>query len=114
MNACKKGKAGERELAHFLIDHGIAAKRGQQHAGGVDSPDVKTELDDDWHFECKRVQSLNVHEAFKQADRDRDKGKRPIVAFRRNHGEWMACIRLTDFLAMVRTEEQKALAALYE
>ena len=113
INACKKGKAGERELAHFLREHGIEAKRGQQHAGGADSPDVRADLPG-WHIECKRVENLNVHNAFAQADRDRDADKLPLVAHRRNRGEWMATIRLSDLLKLLRTEQQEACAGMFD
>ena len=38
-----KGKVGEREFAELLRAHGFDARRGQQFAGGADSPDVVSE-----------------------------------------------------------------------
>jgi len=40
INSCRKGKDGEREVVKILRSYGIEAKRGQQHKGGPDSPDV--------------------------------------------------------------------------
>ena len=40
MNSRQKGKVGEREFAALLRVHGFDARRGQQFAGGGDSPDV--------------------------------------------------------------------------
>ena len=40
INANRKGKAFERQVAHILSDNGFPARRGQQFAGSPDSPDV--------------------------------------------------------------------------
>lgn len=47
-----KGARGEREFRDLLREHGFEARRGQQFAGGNDSPDVVTDLP--CHVEVKR------------------------------------------------------------
>lgn len=97
INSNQKGKAGEREFAKWLRENvGCDARRGQQYSGGSDSPDVVTDLP--FHFEVKRVERLNVHDALAQAIADSE-GKTPIVAHRRNRGEWLITLRASDFFA---------------
>ena len=87
MNSRNKGKVGEREFAELLRAHGFDARRGQQFAGGTDSPDVVSDALDWLHIEVKRVQQLNLAEACAQAKRDAG-GKPWIVAHRKNRGPW--------------------------
>jgi Holliday junction resolvase len=101
INSIEKGKAGERELSHFLHEHGFPARRGQQHSGGADSPDVICEGLDDIHFECKRVERGALEAWMAQAKRDC--GTRiPVVAHRRNRGQWVASLPLEDFLKLLK------------
>jgi hypothetical protein len=103
MNARKKGSAGEREFRDQLRAAGwMSARRGQQFAGGADSPDVICEELGGIHWEIKRVESLNIHAAIAQAIRDAGASKTPVVAHRRNRGEWMATLKLDDLLALLR------------
>ena len=60
-----KGKRGEREVAEFLRDHGIPARRGVQYAGGADSPDVIGF--EGVHIEVKRTEALRLYPALEQA-----------------------------------------------
>lgn len=94
-----KGKVGELELAHFLEEHGFPAARGQQFKGGPGSPDVVCEALGDFHIECKRVERADVEAWMAQACGDAGT-KTPVVMHRKNKGEWMATVRLEDFLAM--------------
>lgn len=94
-----KGKVGEREFAQLLRDHGIAARRGVQYAGGPDSPDIVADLP--FHFEVKRVEALNIHKAYAQACADAAPGRTPVVAFRRNHGPWLITLQAGEFLHLL-------------
>jgi len=87
MNSRQKGKVGEREFAALLRVHGFDARRGQQFAGGGDSPDIVSDSLRWLHIEVKRVQYLNLAEACAQARRDCG-GKPWIVAHRRNREPW--------------------------
>lgn len=100
MNSRAKGKRGELELAAYLRERGIEARRGQQFAGGGDSPDVVTSLEG-FHFECKRVEAGNPYDWLEQAIRDSG-GKVPVVAHKRNHKDWIAVLPLDEFLKLVQ------------
>lgn len=58
MNSRAKGQRGERELADFITAAGFPARRGQQFAGGPDSPDVVCP-GLPFHIEAKRTERLN-------------------------------------------------------
>lgn len=100
MNSRDKGARGERELAAYLTDKGHPSRRGQQFAGGPDSPDVICPSLDNFHLECKRTERLKLYDAMDQAIGDAGT-KTPIVAHRRNRGEWLAVIRLDDLLKLI-------------
>ena len=97
MNSREKGARGERELAEFLRERGVAARRGQQFSGGTESPDVVTELKH-VHFECKRVEAGNPYDWLAQAQRDCGPAKIPVVAHKRNRKEWIAILPLEELL----------------
>lgn len=97
----RKGKKGELELAKFLREHGYpSARRGQQHAGGGDSPDVVCDELPGLHLECKRTERFRLYEAMAQAQRDAPARRVPIVAHRMNRREWVAVVPLADFLLL--------------
>ena len=91
VNGCQKGKAGEREFAELLRSLGVPARRGQQHAGGADSPDVVADLPG-VHFEVKRVEALQLWSAIDQAARDAAPGALPVVVHRPNRRPWIAIL----------------------
>ncbi len=102
INSRSKGCRGEREWRDVLNAAGfLGAKRGQQHAGGVDSPDVICESMPGFHPEVKRTETLSVYEAMKQAIADAG-AKIPYVAHRRNEKEWLVIMRGQDWLNLVR------------
>jgi Holliday junction resolvase len=96
INSREKGCRGEREFADFLRTHGIEARRGQQFAGGGDSPDVRSNLKG-VHLEIKRVEAGNIYKWLEQAEGDAG-DKIPIVAHRRNDQDWIIILRADDFL----------------
>ena len=104
INSRAKGAAGEREWAGELTTAGFKARRGQQFAGGTDSPDVVCPSLPDVHFEVKRVQQGNLYTWLRQAIRDAA-GKIPVVAHRRNHCEWVVVLRADDFFDIVRNSD---------
>ena len=95
INSKRKGKVGELEWVNFLkTKFGIDAKRSQQYKGTADSADVES----DWdfiHWEVKRVQALNLHEAMAKAAEESD-WKFPVVAHRKNGTEWLVTLRAED------------------
>lgn len=103
INGCVKGKVGEREFADVLRKRGFeTAKRGQQHAGGTDSPDVKCDELAHVHFEVKRVQAGNPYKWLEQAIRDAGDKKMPIVAHRKNRKDWIAILRMEDLITLLQ------------
>jgi Holliday junction resolvase len=103
LNSRTKGKVGEREWAEFLRLYGFDARRGQQFSGGNESPDVVCD-GLPIHWEVKRVQNLNLAAAYAQARRDAPQDKAPIVAHRKNRGEWMVTLSAADFAVLMGWE----------
>lgn len=99
LNSKAKGGRGEREWAAFCREHGFAeAHRSQQFKGGADSPDVVGLPG--IHQEVKRVEKLNIYTAIKQAIRDSEGKRIPIVAHRRNREEWLVTMRAEDWFKL--------------
>ena len=98
-NSRAKGIRGELELAAFFKEHGIDARRGQQHAGGGDSPDVVHDLPG-IHVECKRVEALQLWPAMDQAKRDARVGSTPVVFHRPSRRPWIVILDASQFLQM--------------
>lgn len=96
LNSRAKGASAERELAAFLREHGYEARRGQQFSGGSDSPDVIGIPG--WHVECKRTEKGALYDWLDQSVRDAAGMKVPVVMHRKNRREWVAILRLEDFL----------------
>ena len=97
-NSRAKGIRGELELAAFFREHGIDARRGQQHAGGGDSPDVVHGLKG-IHAEAKRTEQLRLWEALDQAIRDAKPGDVPTVWHRSSRRPWIVILRAEGHFA---------------
>lgn len=95
----QKGKRGEREFAAFLCSLGVEARRGVQFHGGPDSPDVVSSLP--VHWEVKRVERLDLHGSLKQAVDEAAPGKMPVVAHRKNNGDWIAVLNMKDLIPLI-------------
>lgn len=94
INSRAKGAAGERELSHALTDLlGVKTRRGQQFSG-LEGDDVVGLPG--LHIECKRVESLNIHNAVDQSVRDAKVGEVPTVFHRKNRTPWLVTVRLED------------------
>lgn len=100
-----KGCRGEREWRDQLREAGfLKARRGQQHAGGTDSPDVVCPELPTIHFEVKRVEAGNVYNWMAQACCDAGT-KIPVVAHKRNGRGWVVVLTATDFLNIIRRSD---------
>jgi Holliday junction resolvase len=96
-----KGKVGEREVAELLREFGYNARRGQQFAGGGDSPDVVSDLEG-FHIEVKRTgKQTDVFAALDQAKRDRKPGEDALVFHRKNNKDWIIAMDAREFLRLV-------------
>lgn len=97
MNSRAKGARGEREFAAFLREHGFEARRGQQFSGSPDSPDVVHNIPG-LHVEVKRQERWEPEKWYAQAVRDASPDEVPVVAMKKNRGEWMVMLSADDFL----------------
>lgn len=98
MNSRQKGKRGELELAARLRSYGYFSRRGQQYNGSDGSADVVgLPL---VHIECKRVERLNIQDAYDQSRRDAKDHEMPVVVHRRNNCDWLVTMSLDDFIRL--------------
>lgn len=100
MNSRQKGARGERELAGVLQKYGYMCRRGQQYCGANGDADVVGLPG--IHIECKRVERLNLYEAVEQAQRDAREMEMPAVFHRKNRGEWLVTMPMTEWLKMYK------------
>ena len=101
INSRSKGARGERMWRDELRDAGFTARRGQQFAGGTDSPDVICSELAGLHQEVKFVESLNLENACNQAQRDGG-GKPWIVAHKRSRSGWKVTMGADLFFNLLR------------
>lgn len=95
----EKGKVGEREVAELLRAHGIQARRGVQYHGGVDSPDVVSDMHD-IHLEVKRTEKLSLWDAMSQATQDARPDQIPVVVHRASKRQWVAVLPFEALLGL--------------
>lgn len=110
--ARQKGNAGEREWAKILNEKFGVKYHRTPLSGGMDlkgdiqrtygSPPSRI---DDFHWEVKRVEKLNVWKAMEQATRD-CRNKIPTVAHRKNNSQWLVTLEAEDFLNIVKELEE--------
>lgn len=94
----EKGKRGERELAARLREYGYNARRSQQYSGINGDADVVGLPF--IHIECKRVERLNIQDAYDQSRRDAKEHEIPTVMHRRDNCGWLVTLSLDDFIRM--------------
>lgn len=95
-----KGKRGEREVALILREHGFEARRGQQYCGANGDADVIGVPG--LHIEVKRTEKFRMYEALDQAINDAREDELPVVFTRKNNCDWVACLRLDDFMELFK------------
>ena len=100
-NSRQKGKRIERSLVRLCRDEGYTARRGQQYAGGTDSPDVIVDELPFIHFEAKGGKRISILDAIDQAQRDCG-DKLPVVAFKYDRCGWNFAMPAHVFFALVR------------
>ncbi|MHB1156062.1 MAG: phage terminase small subunit P27 family [Phycisphaerales bacterium] len=94
MNSRNKGKRGERQAAAYLRALGFpSARRGAQHRGGRDSPDVLADELSHVHIEVKHragidLGTVELDNAMAQADTDAGADREPVVLWKRNRTAW--------------------------
>ena len=103
VNSRRKGAAGERELARKLKEYGYhKARRTVQYNGKSEDGQADLLGLPGIHIECKRVEKLNLYDAMAQAIHDAKDGELPSVFHRRNHCEWLATMRLDDWIKLYK------------
>jgi Holliday junction resolvase len=100
MKSKAKGKLGELEVAKLLQEFGFEARRGQQFAGGGDSPDVVHKMTG-FHIEVKRTETFGLYDALEQAKGDRKAGEDALVFHRRNSKDWVVVMDAREFLKLM-------------
>ena len=85
---------------HFLKEHNIDARRGQQYKGTSDSPDVISEMKF-VHWEVKRTEKLRLYKYLNKATQEA-KTKIPIVAYRKNKEKWVCILDAEIMLDILR------------
>lgn len=100
MNSRKKGKKGELELANILKTYGFDCRRGQQYCGANGDADVIGLPG--IHIECKRVETLNVSQAMRQAQKDARDEEMPVVMHRKNRERWLVTMTLEDWMELYK------------
>lgn len=99
INSRNKGARGERQLAKALTEYGYEARRGCQYSGANGDADVVGL--EGVHIECKFTERLSIYDAMDQAKRD-CKENIPVVMHRKNNCEWLAIMRLEDFIKLYK------------
>lgn len=102
MNQRQKGARGERLWRDELRAAGFTARRGQQFAGGTDSPDVICEELSALHFEVKCVQALNLETAIAQATKDAGSKKDWVIAHKRDRKPWRVTMSTELFFRLLK------------
>lgn len=115
VNSRQKGARGERQVRDLFRDVGLTARRGQQFAGGTDSPDVIVPaLADDLHLEVKWVQgicSAKMRAAILQSQTDAG-GKAWTVFHKENDCQWLVTLDAREFVRLLAsTVEPKPIPA---
>ena len=100
MNSREKGKRGERELAAKLRELGYDTRRGQQFSGANGDADVVGLPG--IHIECKRVEHLNLQDAYDQSKRDARDDEIPVVVHRKNNCKWLVTMSLEDWIDLYK------------
>ena len=102
VNSRAKGKRGELEIVRLLKNYGYDCRRGQQY-NGIGGEDIVGLPGT--HWEIKRVQKLNLTDAYLQSKRDAQEGQIPIVCHRKDYEDWLVTLSLEDFMTIYREWE---------
>lgn len=106
----EKGKRGERDAAKSLGEAmGLQARRGAQHKGGPDSPDIEVYAAYGLHWEVKFVEREAVRAWMEQAAVDAG-DKAPVLLHRRRGKKWLVTVRLEDLHEVVKRLAEAAAA----
>ena len=113
LNSRNKGNEGEREWKD-LLNKTFGTKYARTPcSGGLDlKGDVrrtyfsKKSIIDEFHWEAKRVELINIHKCLDQSIRDARAYSVPVVAHRRNHDYWKITLQAKDFFNILLELEE--------
>lgn len=106
LNSKKKGARGEREFSRLCRENGYDCRRTAQYCGNTgDAADVVGLPG--VHVEVKRVEHLDLTGAMSQAIRDARPEEVPIVAHRKNYGEWFVTMRAVEWFEFFKAWESR-------
>lgn len=103
INSRTKGKRGELELAHALNDLGFSVRRTAQYNGKETGSLADVVGIEGIHAEVKRVERLNIYDAYEQAKRDARGEGIPTVFHRKNRKPWLVTMSIEDWATMYHT-----------
>lgn len=92
-----KGLEGEREVAAIFAAAGYDVRNLEGHGDALAIGSNGRLL----HVETKRAERMRLWEWIEQAGAEAPRNVPPVVAFRRNRGEWYAALPLADLLRLL-------------
>jgi hypothetical protein len=99
----RKGARGETEFIKKLNEHWPEACRNLDQFGSskADVLNIKGV-----HWQIKRVgRNIQIWAALQQAENEAAAFDLPVVAFRRDHGQWYAALPADELIALLRLRE---------
>ena len=96
-----KGSRGELEFARLARTYGFDCERTGRD--GRTSEDVTHNIEGA-HLEIKRDERLSVDAMVRQAERDAQPGRVPVVAYRRNRQPWRVVVPAEEWLRLKALE----------
>tara|TARA_B100001939_G_C16913343_1_gene605693 strand:- start:445 stop:789 length:345 start_codon:yes stop_codon:yes gene_type:complete len=104
VNSKRKGKVNEQAWANILKGAGFKdARRGQQHRGSPESPDVICSELAWFHFEVKSGKQINIWRALEQAERDKGQEELSVVAAHKDRERWVVSMYADEWLEVVKS-----------
>lgn len=101
----RKGAAGELEVIEVLRAHGWPLAHRNFDSGSAGGGDI-ARGPAGVHLECKRTERAEIWQWIAQALRDTQATTDiPVVAFRRSHAGWWACLPLDELLSLLALRE---------
>lgn len=101
VNSKQKGKRGELMWRDFLIERGIAARRGQQFSGDPSAPDVIADHPG-FHCEVKFREQHAPWDYMTQARSEAGPGAVPYVAMKSKNKPWLVVLDADAFVRLMR------------
>tara|TARA_Y100000114_G_scaffold124533_1_gene120360 strand:- start:140 stop:484 length:345 start_codon:yes stop_codon:yes gene_type:complete len=110
MNANKKGKRFELQVAKYLSKEFSSEIRRTPNSGGLSiKGDIMATqgILSDFNWECKNQEKLNIWKALEQSANDCiGSHKQPLVVFTKNYEKDYVALRLEDFTQLLLELEQ--------